>query len=193
MRKKYQTERGCVNTVGGSEDIYFFKGCVRLVYLLKLFLTERCRRLSRYCVESQGQVTFCSCELYGAFFPLLSSKQTVGPFSPFLKMNKHEQMPVRLHCLLCWRRRMWTLEGVWLDSGKTALIRALGGIWYHVHLRVTEKIARVWGQVNLVHLHWRQWEGETVCSGTSLQLLMEKHLFWTSRPDTVGGSWDSND
>lgn len=74
-----------------------------------------------------------------SFFPLVELKTDCGAISPFLKMNKHEQMPVRLHCLLCWRRRMWTLEGVWRDSGKTALIRALGGIWYHVHLRVTEK------------------------------------------------------
>lgn len=109
-----------------------------------------------------------------------------GAISPFPKMNKHEQMPVRLRSLLCWRRRMWTLERVWLDPEKTALIRALGGIWYCVHLRATEKVARVWGHVNLVHLHWRQWEGETVCSIPSPQLLVEKNLLWTSRPDSVG-------
>lgn len=120
--------------------------------------------------------------------PHFELRTDCGAISPFPKTNKHEQMPVWLHSLLCWRQRMWTLERVWLDPGKTALIRALGGIWYCVHLRATEKLARVWGQVNLVHLHWRQWEGETVCSIPSPQLLMEKNLGFirTSRPDSVG-------
>lgn len=56
-----------------------------------------------------------------------------------------------------------------------------------------KKLARVWGQVNLVHRHWRQWEGETVCSVSSLLLLMERHLFWTLRPNSVGASWGGDD
>lgn len=126
-------------------------------------------------------------------FPLTELKTDCGAISPFPKMNKHEQVPVVLCPLLSWRQRMWTLERVWLDPGKTALIRALGGIWYRVHLRVTEKLARVWGQVNLVHRHWRQWEGETVCSVSSLLLLMERHLCWTLRPNSVGASWGGDD
>lgn len=70
--------------------------------------------------------------------PLFELKTDCGAISPFPKMNKHEQMPIWLRSLLCWRLRMWTLERVWLDLRKTALIRALGGIWYRVRLRATE-------------------------------------------------------
>lgn len=163
------------------------------VYLLQLFLTWVLQEAFGILCRNSGVGDFLQLwtERRSSFL-LIELKTDCGAISPFPKMNKHEQMPVRLHPLLCWRQRMWALERVWLDLGKTALIRALGGIWYHVHLRATEKLARVWGQVNLVHLHWRQWEGETVCSVCSLQLLMEKHLFWTSRPDSIGGSQDSN-
>lgn len=163
------------------------------VYLLKLFW-QCCRRLSGLCVEAEGCVTFCSCcePREGALFSLLGCKHC-GAISPCPKMKKQEQMPGWLCPLVCWRLRMWTLEAVWLDPGKTALIRALGGIWYHVSLRATERLARIWGQVNLVHLLWRQWEGETACSVSSFQLLVEKLFLWTSRPDSVGGSWNSSD
>jgi len=32
MRRRYQTEMGCINTVGSFEDIYFFKGCAQCTF-----------------------------------------------------------------------------------------------------------------------------------------------------------------
>lgn len=117
MGSRYQIVRGCVNTVGGFEYIYFLKGSMRYTF--------------KSCFDWALQETFpilCRNPGVGDFLQLWTTwkislllfelKTDCGAISPFPKMNKHEQMPVRLRSLLCWRRRMWTLERSGVILGK---------------------------------------------------------------------------